>query len=73
MLLIMMVLISFGHIVPQNIEFSLFRSTGVMHERQEVNSTVSPRVKSSSPVRGKIFAEYFYSNTILSSMPELYT
>ena len=30
-------------------------STGVRHERQEVSSTVSPRVSGSTPVRGKFF------------------
>ena len=34
-------------------------STVVRHERQEVSSTVSPRVESSSPVRGRIFADFF--------------
>ena len=34
-------------------------STGVRYERQEVSSTVSPRVEGSSPVRGKFFAEFF--------------
>ena len=45
-------------------------STGVRHERQEVSSTVSPRVEGSNPVGGKFFAEFFFSNTILASMPE---
>ena len=44
-------------------------STGVRHERQEV-SRVSPRVEGSNPVRGKFFAEFFSSNTVLASMPE---
>ena len=30
-------------------------STGVRHERQEVSSTVSPRVEGSTPVRGSFF------------------
>ena len=34
-------------------------STGAIHERQEMSSTVSPRVEGSSPVRGKFFAELF--------------
>ena len=34
-------------------------STGVRHERQEVSSTVSPRVKGSSPVRGNFYANFF--------------
>ena len=45
-------------------------STGVRHERQEVSSTVSPRVKGSSPVRGKFFADFFNSNTILADLTE---
>ena len=45
-------------------------STGVRHERQEVSSTVSPRVEGSTPVRGNFFADFFLSNTILASMPE---
>ena len=45
-------------------------STGVRHGRQEVSSTVSSRVKGSSPARGKFFAEFFFCNTILASMPE---
>ena len=44
--------------------------TGVRHERQEVISTVSPRVEVSSPVRGKFFAEFFFSNTILADLTE---
>ena len=42
----------------------------VRHENQEVSSTVSPRVKGSSPVRDKFFAEFFFSNTVLALMPE---
>ena len=34
-------------------------STVVKHERQEVISTVCPRVESSSPIRGKFFADFF--------------
>ena len=34
-------------------------STVVRHERQEMSSTVSPRVEGSTPVRGKFFAEFF--------------
>ena len=34
-------------------------STGVRHERQEVSSTVSPRVEGSTPVRGNFFADFF--------------
>ena len=33
-------------------------------------AAVSPRVEGSNPVRGKFFAEFFFSNTILASMPE---
>ena len=36
-----------------------------------MSSGDSPRVEGSSPVRGKFFAEFFFSNTILASMPEL--
>ena len=42
----------------------------VRHERQEVSSTVSPRVKGSSPVRGKFFADFSYSNIILADLTE---
>ena len=45
-------------------------STGVRHERQEVSSTVSPRVNGSTPVRGKFFADIFYCNTILADLTE---
>ena len=46
-------------------------STGVRHERQEVSSTHSCRVESSSPVRGSFFfAEFICSNTILADLPE---
>ena len=43
-------------------------STVVRHERQEVSSTVSPRVEGSSPVRGNFLAEFFFSNTILAGL-----
>ena len=45
-------------------------STGVRHERQEVSSTVSPRVESSSPVRGNFFVDFFFSNKILADLTE---
>ena len=46
-------------------------STGVRHERQEVNSTDSPRVEGSSPIRVVFFfAEFICANTILALMPE---
>ena len=45
-------------------------STGVRHERK-VSSAVSPRVEGSTPVRGKFFAYFFYSNTILADLTEL--
>ena len=47
-------------------------STGVRHQRQEVSSTVSPRVESSSPVRGSFFFcwIFFCSNTILADLTE---
>ena len=45
-------------------------STGVRHERQEVSSTISPRVEGSNPVRGKFLLSFFFSDTILASMPE---
>ena len=34
-------------------------STVVRHERQEVSSTVSPRVEGSTPVKGNFFADFF--------------
>ena len=37
---------------------------------QEVSSTDSSRVKGSSPVRGRLFAALFFSNTILALMSE---
>ena len=46
-------------------------STGVRHERQEVSSTDNPRVKGSTPLRGRgFFAEFISSNTILADLPE---
>ena len=36
------------------------------------SSTVSPRVKGSSPVRGKFFAQFFVSNTILADLTMIY-
>ena len=42
-------------------------STVVRCERQEVSN---PRVKGSSPVRGKFFAQFFFSNTILADLTE---
>ena len=45
-------------------------STVVRHESQEVSSTVSPRVEGSSPIGGKFFAEFFFSNTILADLTE---
>ena len=42
----------------------------VRHKRQEVSSTVSPRVEGSSPVTGKCFADFFFSNTILADLTE---
>ena len=38
--------------------------------REEVSSTVSPRVEDSISVRGNFFAQFFFLNTILASMPE---
>ena len=36
-----------------------------------MSSTVNPRVESSSPVRGKLFAEFFFcSNAILADLTE---
>ena len=32
--------------------------------------TVSPRLEGSSPVRGKFFAQFFFSNTILADLTE---
>ena len=34
-------------------------STDVRHERQEMSSTVSPRVEGLTPVRGNFFADFF--------------
>ena len=45
-------------------------STVVRHERQEVSSTVTPRVKGSSPIRYKFFAQLFFSNTSLPDLTE---
>ena len=53
--------IEYGYI--RIIKVSLFQemgsSTVVRHERQEMSSTASPRVKGSTPVRGNFLAEFF--------------
>ena len=41
-----------------------------MIDKKGAAQTVSPRVEGSSPVRGKFFAQFPSSNTILASMPE---
>ena len=65
---------SLDHDCIRIIKVSIFQemgsSTVVRHERQEVSSTVSPMVESSSPVRGKVFVEFFFSNTILADLTE---
>ena len=35
-----------------------------------MSSIVSPRVEGSTPVGGKFFADFFYSNTILADLTE---
>ena len=54
---------SIEHDYIRIIKVSVFQemgsSTVVRHEIQEVSSTVSPRVKGSTPARGKFFAEFF--------------
>ena len=63
---------SIEHDYIRIIKVSVFQemvsSTGVRHERQEVSSTDSYRVEGSSPVRGRFFAEFFFSNTILEDL-----
>ena len=45
-------------IVKVSVLQAMGSSTVVRHERQEMSSTVSPRVGGSNPVRGNFFAEF---------------